>query len=503
MSEAPADPAWPEDRLTPTVSVPAQAGAPEEPGASAVDVYTELYAQEHPRLVGYARSLIANAWLAEDVVAEAHFRVWRRINGGHHIDNVPAYLRTTIRHLASSAGSDAAREVPRDPEDGQAWPETVTVGGATPPEDPAQRVAYVDQLARVLDQLPHRWVKALWLAEAEGQPLEAVGKAIGAGKGATAVLLHRAREGMRQAFLRGLPGSPEADACGTHWERMPAYLRGEATARQADGIATHLPDCADCRDRLALLTRANHRLPALTGPALLVFLAGGSAKFLLPLLGAGAGAGAAAAASGTTPAPGSVLGALRRLLRIRSGPAAATAAGVAVVAVAGAAMAAGYVLTDDTPAPKARSQAAAAAPRTPAAPASSDAPPHSPQAPSPAPPAVPPAPGTPAAPSPSPSQSPSASASQSPSASPTTAPPTPGPTAPSGTPTTPGPTPTPTTSPSPSPTPTPTPTETPTPTPTPTPSPTFTQPTASPSPSSTSRCGWHWTGSKWVWNCSG
>lgn len=366
MSEAPADSAWPADRLTPTVSVPAQAGGPEEPGASAVDVYTELYAQEHPRLVGYARSLIANTWLAEDVVAEAHFRVWRRIHGGHHIDNVPAYLRTTIRHLASSAGSDAAREVPRDPEDGQTWPEVATVVGATPPEDPAQRVAYVDQLARVLDQLPHRWVKALWLAEAEGQPLEAVGKAIGAGKGATAVLLHRAREGMRQAFLRGLPGSPDAAACGTHWERMPAYLRGEATTRQADGIADHLPDCADCRDRLALLTRANHRLPALTGPALLVFLAGGSAKFLLPLLGAGAGAGAAAAASsGATPAPGSVLGALRRLLRIRSGPATATAAGVTVVAVAGAAMAAGYVLIgEDAPPPKPRSHTMAPAPRS-------------------------------------------------------------------------------------------------------------------------------------------
>ncbi|MFF9803435.1 RNA polymerase sigma factor, partial [Streptomyces rochei] len=156
--------------------------------------YARLYEEQQPRLVAYARSLTRNAWTAEDLVAEAHFRVWRRLSAGHEIDNVPAYLMTTVRHLAAAAGS-AVRETPQDPQ----VPEQGARGARRDGDssaDPAEQVSSVDLLVRVLGQLPERWVKALWLAEAEGQPLAAVGSQIGSNQGATAVLLHRAREGM-------------------------------------------------------------------------------------------------------------------------------------------------------------------------------------------------------------------------------------------------------------------------------------------------------------------
>ncbi len=199
-------------------------------------------------------------------------------------------------------------------------------------QDTAQRVAYVDLLARVMGQLPERWVKALWLAEAEDQPLESVGRQIGANSGATAVLLHRAREGMRQAFLREQPGAPDNPACAGHWERMPAHIRGTDSPRQAESIALHVEDCADCRDRLAVLA----------------LLAGGGAKFLAPLLGAGAaGAGTAAAAGGKGSAGGALRSA-RHLLRGQvgqAGPVGVAVAGAGVVAIA--AVAAGQVFGGD------------------------------------------------------------------------------------------------------------------------------------------------------------
>ncbi|WP_159051195.1 RNA polymerase sigma factor, partial [Streptomyces scabiei] len=171
---------------------------PTSSATAATAAYTRIFEEQHPRLVAYARSLTRNSWTAEDLVAEAHFRVWRRLSAGHEIDNVPAYLTTTVRHLATAEGTAAARETPLDP----TAPERVEAGvrgaGAA---DPAEQVSSVDLLVRVLGQLPERWVRALWLAEAEGQPLETVGRRIGAKQGATAVLLHRAREGMRQAFL--------------------------------------------------------------------------------------------------------------------------------------------------------------------------------------------------------------------------------------------------------------------------------------------------------------
>ncbi|MFF1294155.1 MULTISPECIES: sigma factor [unclassified Streptomyces] len=240
--------------------------------------YARIYEEQQPRLVAYARSLTRNAHTAEDLVAEAHFRVWRRLAAGHRIDNVPAYLMTTLRHLASATGS-AVRETPLDPQAGE------QAEAGRHGDDPAEHVSSVDMVVRVLGQLPERWVKALWLAEAEGQPLAAIGPQLGTKEGATAVLLHRAREGMRLAFLRTQTGAPDDPACQVHWARMPAYVRGSATARQSERLLGHVDACDDCRARLAALMSANNRLPALVGPALLVFAVGGTGKFLLGFAG--------------------------------------------------------------------------------------------------------------------------------------------------------------------------------------------------------------------------
>lgn len=315
--------------------------------------YARIYEAEQPHLVAYARSLTGNAWLADDLVAEAHFRVWRRLAAGHDIDNVAAYLTTTVRNLAASAGRGAARETPLDPHAGLE-PMQVSSGaygsGAYGDQDPAARASSVDLLAQVLGQLPKRWVKALWLSEAEGQPLEAVGRGIGAGSGATAVLLHRAREGMRQGFLRAHPGTPDDPACESHWDRMPAHVRGSASARQSEKLLAHVDDCDDCRARLAVLLRANDRLPALVGPALLIFVLGGAGKFLVPLM---AGAGATGAAAGGHGAGSGLLHGVRHALT-GGAKAQGAVAGVLGVSVAGAAVAAGLMLTgnDDTVPPQ-------------------------------------------------------------------------------------------------------------------------------------------------------
>ncbi|RRR71612.1 sigma-70 family RNA polymerase sigma factor, partial [Streptomyces sp. RP5T] len=293
------------------------AGVPARTSTAATDAYVRIYEEEQPRLVAYARSLTRNSWAAEDVVAEAHFRVWRRLSAGHEIDNVPAYLMTTVRHLASSLASSASstHETPRDPQ----VPEQASAGHVA---DPAEQVSATDLLVRVLGELPERWVRALWLADAEGQPLETVGRQIGAKQGATAVLLHRAREGMRQAFLRSQTEAPEDPACEVHWVRMPAYVRGNATPRQSERLLAHVDACDGCRERLAVLIRANDRLPALVGPALLVFaVGGGTGKFLASLT-----AGSAGSASAT------VQGLLRTARAVRPRTKAALASGAAAAA---------------------------------------------------------------------------------------------------------------------------------------------------------------------------
>ncbi|MGI5375735.1 sigma-70 family RNA polymerase sigma factor [Streptomyces sp. CA-251387] len=325
--------------------VPAQASPPASPPASATASYARIYEEQQPRLVAYARSLTRNnSWAAEDLVAEAHFRVWRRLSAGHEIENVPAYLMTTVRHLAATAVGEA-RETPHDPRTAAertgnpAHAETGSV-------DPAEQVSEVDLLVRVLGQLPERWVQALWLAEAEGQPLETVGQRIGAKQGATAVLLHRAREGMRQAFLRSQTGAPDDPACEVHWVRMPAYVRDNATPRQSARLLAHVDACDDCRGRLAVLMRANDRLPALVGPALLVFAVGGAGKFLLPW--AAGSVGATSALSGQL---GSALHTARQAVTGGAGGAKVPTAIAAGATVAGAALAMMIALGANDPSP--------------------------------------------------------------------------------------------------------------------------------------------------------
>ena len=305
---------------------------------SATAAYTRIYEEQHPRLVAYARSLTRNSWTAEDLVAEAHFRVWRRLSAGHEIDNVPAYLTTTVRHLATAVGT-AARETPLDPTAPERVEADVRMAGAA---DPAEQVSSVDLLVRVLGQLPERWVRALWLAEAEGQPLETVGQRIGAKQGATAVLLHRAREGMRQAFLREQPGAPVDPACQVRWGRMPAYVRGTATSRQSEQLLSHVDACDDCRARLAVLMRTNDRLPALVGPALLVFVVGGGGGKLLLSLTAGSAGTAAVLGGAGGHGGGQLLHAVRQAAT--SGAGGAGGVKVPAVAAVGAAAAAAAVV---------------------------------------------------------------------------------------------------------------------------------------------------------------
>jgi DNA-directed RNA polymerase specialized sigma24 family protein len=109
----------------------------------AAERYAAHYREHNARLVAYARSLTGSAAVAEDLVAEAHFRVWRRIRAGHPVENVAAYLTTTVRNLAAGLGR-AQREIAGDvaqlPED--------PARAESAPQDPERRASHVDLISR-------------------------------------------------------------------------------------------------------------------------------------------------------------------------------------------------------------------------------------------------------------------------------------------------------------------------------------------------------------------
>ncbi|MFF0297553.1 sigma-70 family RNA polymerase sigma factor [Kitasatospora sp. NPDC004614] len=227
-------------------------------GRPPLAAYTELYRSHHPGLLRYAGILTGgDHWRAEDLVAEAHLRVWRRLAAGQRIEDPRAYLTTTVRHLAAAPVRErAAPDVP---------------GGES--ADPAAGVAETDRMRRLLARLPERWAHALWLAEVEGLSPREIGARLGVRRGAAAVLVHRAREGLRLAYLRDYPGSPCDPACAGHWETLAGHARGRAGRRAGQRVEHHLPHCADCRRRLTLLRRINLGLAGLVGSAMALLAA--------------------------------------------------------------------------------------------------------------------------------------------------------------------------------------------------------------------------------------
>ena len=265
--------------------------------------------------------------------------MWRRLAAGHEIDNVPAYLRTTVRHLAIASGS-TARETPSDPQaQAQDRAETGTHG-----EDPAERVAGVDLVVRVLGQLPERWVKALWLAEAEGQPLAAIGPQLGTrtarrpssctGRGKACA---RPSCGRRPA----LRTTPRARSTGPGCRRTCVAPRPR---RQSERLLGHVDTCDACRASLAALMRANDRLPAVVGPALLVLALGGTARFLPVFTAASAGVTGAVGGHGA-----GLLHGMRHAVSTGARTPTAATAGALVVGAAVVCLVLGW--TDSAPAP--------------------------------------------------------------------------------------------------------------------------------------------------------
>ncbi|RAG83097.1 hypothetical protein DN069_23960, partial [Streptacidiphilus pinicola] len=192
-------------------------------GEGAALDYARLYKDHHAGLLAYAQTLTGDRSQAEDLAAEARFRVWRGVRAGRRVGDVPGQLREAARALAA------------DP----------TRTGAGPTR--AQDVGQVGQVVTVLSELPQRWLRALWLTEVEDRPVDAVARALGTGRSVAGALLHQAHEGLRQGLLRTAPHQADAVAVGgeeprddgmsrSHEERLNA-LTGPALLALADTAA--------------------------------------------------------------------------------------------------------------------------------------------------------------------------------------------------------------------------------------------------------------------------
>ncbi|HMH91498.1 MAG TPA: sigma-70 family RNA polymerase sigma factor [Streptosporangiaceae bacterium] len=411
--------------------------------AGRTEAYAALYERHREAARSAARRLTRGPADADDVVADAFTRILDVISrGGGPAGPFRPYLLTTVRRVAHDRARDQLTQIATDH---QELPDPGEL-----PADPVIAGLEGSLITRAFESLPPRWRAVLWHTEIQQARPAQIAALLGLTPNGVSALRYRAREGLRQAYLRmhlqELP-SPE---CAPAAAKLAAHVRGALSRRDSRLVDGHLAGCEHCRAAWTELTDINAALRGMAAPI------AASATAAARLGSPGGPAHGASPAAPKTRWPGRPGRPQRHVI-------AAAAAGLAVLLAAVAALA---VTLTANPGPAPRGRHPVAAGPGPAAPAPAPDPPPRPARPgTPGPSgAAPTAPALAGAPGPGTAPAgPAASFPAAPTGQPPTAPslPPPAPTpAPPSTPASasaPPPGPRPTTSPAPPPTPSPSP----------------------------------------------
>jgi RNA polymerase sigma factor (sigma-70 family) len=208
-----------------------------------------------------ASCLAATPAEREDLVAEGFTRVLQTLRAGRGPDHeFRPYLLVTLRHLAINAA--------------QRTPNTALfadVPDAYLPQedDPTAARLRGTEAVTAFAELPERWRIVLWHTEVEGESPAAIAPLLGMTPNGVAALAYRAREGLRQAYLRThLPAVQHRD-CRKATDKLAAWVRGNISPPQQRKVSAHLDRCGHCRELAEDLAEVNGELRAILPPIVL------------------------------------------------------------------------------------------------------------------------------------------------------------------------------------------------------------------------------------------
>ena len=202
--------------------------------------FAELFSRHAGVARGFALRYATDAAEADDIAAEAFFRVLQAVRrGSGPEDNVRGYLLTVVRRLAAEWRT-RRRDVPVADEE--------LSRRVDPDADQAGTRAEAHLIARAFTSLPQRWRRVLWQVEVEGERPAVVAPRFGLSPNATAALARRAREGLRAAYLQAhVPPASGSTACRAVIDKLGAYTAGLVRGSEAQRIVAHLSTCSSCR----------------------------------------------------------------------------------------------------------------------------------------------------------------------------------------------------------------------------------------------------------------
>ncbi|QQB15656.1 RNA polymerase sigma factor [Brevibacterium casei] len=258
--------------------------------------FAQLYARHRLPALHFALRLTGDYTRAEDAVAEAFAKIWRAWgNGAGPQESFKSYLMTAVRsesfRLTAMTGATTTVE-----------PDVLAFLAAGTSRDHASEVSERDQLGRAFRTLPATWQTAITLIDIDGTPTAAAAESLGLSVNSFHSLLHRAREGLRTAYLQEHV-EPAKPSCKEYSSELARYVRNQLGIKRGKSVETHLRHCRYCRRQSVLLTKINTKLGAWLTPSVLAAALIESEQFpAVPEVIAG-GAGGAQAPGGTeTPA---------------------------------------------------------------------------------------------------------------------------------------------------------------------------------------------------------
>lgn len=201
--------------------------------------FGELFARHSRAVRRLAFGLVQDRSEAEDLTAEAFFRVLQAIRrGAGPVDNVRAYLLIVARRVAWEWRA-RRRDVPVSDEE--------LTDRAGSDADALGQSAERNLITRAFTSLPERWRSVLWKVEVEGERPAVVATNFGLSANATAALARRARQGLRAAYLQAhLTAERSATGCRDVLEKLGAYTAGSIRGSERRRIRAHLASCASC-----------------------------------------------------------------------------------------------------------------------------------------------------------------------------------------------------------------------------------------------------------------
>jgi len=249
--------------------------------------YGVLFERHEPAARALARQLSRSATESDDLVADAFARVLQALDrGAGPTEAFRPYLLTTVRRQWWRRARVTSTEEGTDDPEHDGHPE-LAVDAAPDRTDEALA-------AQAFSSLPERWQLVLWHSEVEGASPPEIAKLLEISPNAAAALAHRAREGLRQAFLQAHLQHTPKGPCRHVAERLGAFTRDGLGKRDKTKIEEHLANCERCSQLESEVRDINGTLRSLVAPGLLGV---GLTDYLGELRSSGGGSGTNASAA--------------------------------------------------------------------------------------------------------------------------------------------------------------------------------------------------------------